>query len=140
MKTVMVFGSFDLLHEGHRYFFSEAKKLGERLVVVVALDSTIEKIKRKKPLYSQKERLAFVKQEKAVDVAVLGFEADKMRVVKNYMPNIIALGYDQDSFVLQLQKTISEKKWDIKLVRISAYKPEQFKSSLLKQSLVNRKK
>lgn len=44
-KVVMTFGTFDVFHPGHRFYLSEARKLGNRLLVIVALDSTVEKIK-----------------------------------------------------------------------------------------------
>ena len=40
MKLVMCAGTFDIVHPGHLYFFSEAKKLGDKLIVVVARDET----------------------------------------------------------------------------------------------------
>jgi cytidyltransferase-like protein len=44
-KVVMTFGTFDVFHPGHRFYLTEARKLGNRLIVIVALDSTVEKIK-----------------------------------------------------------------------------------------------
>jgi cytidyltransferase-like protein len=44
-KVVMTFGTFDVFHPGHRFYLAEARKLGDRLLVIVALDSTVEKIK-----------------------------------------------------------------------------------------------
>jgi FAD synthetase len=44
-KVVMTFGTFDVFHPGHRFYLTEARKLGGRLIVIVALDSTVEKIK-----------------------------------------------------------------------------------------------
>ena len=41
----MATGVFDLLHPGHIYFLTEARRLGDELVVVVARDSTARKFK-----------------------------------------------------------------------------------------------
>jgi FAD synthetase len=38
---VMIFGTFDLLHEGHQFFIREAKKVGGQLIIVLAHDQTI---------------------------------------------------------------------------------------------------
>jgi FAD synthetase len=44
-KVVMTFGTFDMFHPGHRYYLSEARKEGDVLVVIVARDITVEKLK-----------------------------------------------------------------------------------------------
>src|SRR3989338_9001076 len=94
MKTVMAFGSFDVLHPGHLYFLKSAKKLGDRLVVVVALDRTIEKIKGKSPKYKERERLEHVRELGFADKAVLGYEVDPYEIIEEINPDIICVGYD----------------------------------------------
>ena len=47
MKTVMAFGTFDLMHPGHEYFLRQAKKRGDYLIAVIARDSTVKKLKGK---------------------------------------------------------------------------------------------
>lgn len=46
-KKVMVFGTFDIFHKGHEFYFSKAKEYGEELIVIVARDETVLKIKKK---------------------------------------------------------------------------------------------
>jgi len=46
MTTVLAFGTFDILHKGHEFLLSKAKSFGERLVVVIARDVTVEKFKQ----------------------------------------------------------------------------------------------
>jgi FAD synthetase len=133
MKRVMVFGSYDLLHDGHKYLFKRAKKLGDELIVVVARDSTIERVKGESPLYGERERLGKVEEVDDVDRAVLGYKGNKMRIVEKIMPDVIALGYDQNSFVERLEKEIENRGWGIKVVRLGSFKPNKFKSSLLKK-------
>ena len=48
-KIVLASGVFDLLHMGHVKFLEEAKKIGgkkSKLIVIVARDGNVEKIKR----------------------------------------------------------------------------------------------
>ena len=45
MKKVLVFGTFDLLHKGHKFVFRTAKQFGQ-LYVVVARDTTVKKHKK----------------------------------------------------------------------------------------------
>ena len=49
MKKVIVFWSFDILHEGHKHYLQESKSLGSYLIVIVARDENILKFKGKTP-------------------------------------------------------------------------------------------
>ena len=42
---VAVFGTFDLLHKGHRFVLDQAEERGD-LFVVIARDSTVKTIKK----------------------------------------------------------------------------------------------
>ena len=68
----MVFGTFDILHKGHLDFFKQAKKYGDYLIVAVARDDTVKKVKGKLPCLNQKKRLSMVRNIAAVDKAVFG--------------------------------------------------------------------
>ena len=57
MKKVMAFGSFDILHDGHKHYLKEAKSFGDYLVVIVARDENIVKFKGKKPKNDENYRL-----------------------------------------------------------------------------------
>ncbi|MCK5249408.1 MAG: adenylyltransferase/cytidyltransferase family protein, partial [Spirochaetaceae bacterium] len=39
MKTVLVFGTFDVIHPGHQWFLRNAARHGDRLVAVVSRDT-----------------------------------------------------------------------------------------------------
>ena len=43
MKRVLIFGTFDGIHEGHLNLFKQAKKYGDYLIVVVGRDENIKK-------------------------------------------------------------------------------------------------
>ena len=129
----MVFGSFDVLHPGHLYFLKKAKKFGDQLIVVVALDRTIEKIKQQKPKYSEKERIEHVRDLNFVDKAVLGYEVDPYKIIEEINPDVICLGYDQDSYTDNLKEELNRRGMNPKIIRISPYKEETYKSSKLKE-------
>jgi FAD synthetase len=44
-KKVMTFGTFDLFHPGHVYYLSEAESLGDELIVIIARDERVTKLK-----------------------------------------------------------------------------------------------
>lgn len=134
MKTVMCFGCFDVVHPGHLYYLTESKKHGDRLIVVVARDSNILKIKGKEPKYSEKQRLEHIKTLNFVDRAVLGSENNLIKVIEENKPDTICLGYDQDTIGFeQLKDELKKRNIKADVMRIAAFKEQVFKSSKLKQ-------
>lgn len=123
----MVFGTFDGLHAGHLNFFNQAKKLGNYLIVVIARDYNVKKIKNKLPRLNETERQSAVKKIKIAEKVVLGQIKNPYKVIEKYQPTVIALGYDQKSFTKDLKKNFTK----IKIVRLKPYKPNIYKSSKL---------
>lgn len=122
----MCFGTFDRLHPGHLYYLKEAKKEGDYLIVVVARDRNVHKLKDKWPKENQRFRCTHLRAEKVADKVVLGKRHNRYWVIKKYKPNIIALGYDQIADEEKI-KTL----FNLEIKRISSYFPEKYKSSKL---------
>ncbi len=129
----MAFGTFDYFHAGHENYLNQAKALGDELIVVVARDETVKKVKQRTPFYNERRRLRDVSQCEHVTKAVLGNTDDKYKVIRKYRPHIIALGYDQFVFTYGLQQLIIKEQLPTKIVRMKAFEPRTFKSSLLRQ-------
>lgn len=98
-KVALTGGAFDVLHMGHVLTLQEAKKLADVLVVVVATDETIEKLKGKKPIHPADYRAQMVAALKPVDLAIVG-ASDPMATFSRVKPDIVAFGYDQKPFAL----------------------------------------
>lgn len=120
MTRVMASGVFDILHTGHVHYLSEAKKLGDELVVVVATDATVKRRKHM-PIIPEKMRLELVSSLKPVDRAVLGKSGDKYEVVEEIRPDIIAIGYDQPFNEKVLEEDLRKRGLEVKVVRMSGY-------------------
>ncbi len=129
-KKVIVFGTFDGFHKGHLDFLKQAKKTGKKLFIVVARDKNVRKIKGRMPKFNEKYRLEEVKkQAKKIDGEVLlGSLKNPFVPIKKIEPDIIALGYDQSSF----SKGLENKFPKIKIIRLKPYKPDIYKSSIIK--------
>ena len=135
MKTVMCFGTFDLVHMGHLDFFKQAKQYGEFLIVVVARDETVLKTKGKLPINNEEQRLDKISNIGIVNEVVLGDKKDVYTAIREERPEIIALGYDQKFFIDKLQEKLEEFNLDAQIVRLEAFQPEKYKSSKLKEEL-----
>ena len=134
----MVFGAFDGFHPGHINFFKQAKKYGDFLIVSVGTDKNVAKIKGKKPLFSQQERLALIKNLKIVNKAVLGAEKDFFKHIKQYAPDVVCLGYDQWVNVEEVEKNLAiVGLTKTRVVRLAPYKDSRAKSTYLKKRSVD---
>jgi len=97
-KIVMVFGTFDLLHQGHKAFLEKAATLADQCVAIVARDAHVRLLKKKEPLHAESERLECVKALPCVAKAALADEAlGTYGVIREFEPDVIALGYDQQA-------------------------------------------
>lgn len=133
MKKVMVFGTFDGIHQGHLDFFKQAKKHGDYLVVAVAQDNVIKKLKSGLPKFSLKERVAFLKKEKIVDKIIPGDKKiGEWNVVKKYKPDIVAFGYDQLVMRKDFENKVPKLPHKPKIVLLKPFKPNKYHSSILK--------
>ncbi len=117
MVRVMATGVFDLIHLGHIYYLEQAKKLGDELVVVVARDSTVRRMKHE-PITPEEVRRELVAALKPVDRAVLGVEGDIFETVVRVRPDIIALGHDQPFKEDWVEEECRRRGIHIKVVRL----------------------
>ena len=136
-KVVLAFGSFDMLHPGHIYYLKSASRYGN-LVVVVARNSSITRLKGRRPLFDEKSRLRMVSALGFVHKAVLGSRMkrwnDIYKILLRYRPGVIAIGYDQKVDMQYLRSFIKENGLKSRIIRIGAYKSSIFKSSKLKKA------
>ena len=131
----MIFGTFDGVHKGHLNLFRQARALAKKpyLVVSVARDINVKKIKNHKPYFTEKERMILVKKSKLVDKVVLAGKTKYLAHILKEKPQIIALGYDQKAYVAELKKDLKNKGILIKIIRLKPYKEHIYKNHLLKK-------
>jgi len=120
MKTVVATGVFEVIHPGHILYLTEAKKLGDRLIVIVACDETARERKRH-PIVGEKQRSEVVSALKPVDGVVVGEKGDMINTIEKIKPGIIALGFDQDFDETDLQSKLIKRNLKTKVVRIKAH-------------------
>ena len=128
----MVFGTFDMLHAGHLDFFRQARELAADpyLIVSVARDTSVGRVKGAPVRNAENERLAAVRQNELVDAAVLGDSEGYIEHIRASAPDIIALGYDQrGEYVDDLEDDLRAAGLSPDVIRLSAYKPEGNKTS-----------
>lgn len=131
MKRVMVFGTFDILHPGHINFLEQARKLGDFLIVSIAREKNVKRIKGRRPYHSEKERKELLSSLKFVDKVAVGANKDYLNHIIKQKPDVIALGYDQKYYTDKLKEKLAQRGLKVKIVRLKSYKPNLYKSSKL---------
>ena len=134
MKTVLVFGTFDVIHPGHLFFLNNARTYGNRLVASVARDAFVGRIKGRRPFHREAERLAHLLKTGLVDEAILSDEnTGTYAVLDRYKPGVICLGHDQQDLRRDLENWMERNGIKIATITLQAYQAHRFKSSLLNQ-------
>lgn len=131
----MCFGTFDLLHLGHLNYFQQAKKYGDYLMVVIALDKT-KLMQKKEIIFSEKERLELVKGLKIVDETVLGYPEDYFKIIEEKKPGVIFLGYDHQISEKELAVKLKERGLQPEICRAKPFKSGKHKSTLLREKVI----
>jgi len=100
IKVVAVSGGFDPIHIGHVRLINEAKKLGDKLIVIINNDNWLQ-AKKKYNFMSEEDRVEIIKNLKAVDEVILTSHkknTNNMSVCRELeliKPNIFANGGDR---------------------------------------------
>jgi D-beta-D-heptose 7-phosphate kinase/D-beta-D-heptose 1-phosphate adenosyltransferase len=88
-------GCFDLLHPGHIYLLNEAKALGNRLVVGLNSDASVERLKgRGRPIFCEDERAALIGALDCVDLVVVFEEDIPQSLITALQPDLLVKGGD----------------------------------------------
>ena len=107
MKTGLVNGCFDLLHEGHKLMLSEALANCDHLTVALNSDASVTRLKGPmRPIQNWENRfwaierwyegLSWVKPrwDLLTPIAVIPFEGDDQKLLLQIRPQILFKGYD----------------------------------------------
>lgn len=98
-KRVFVSGCYDMLHSGHVTFFKEAARYGD-LYVGIGSDKTIEELKHRKTVCSEKERLYMVKAIRYVKDAFINSGSgmlDFVETMDRVKPDVFVVNSDGSS-------------------------------------------
>ena len=94
-KVVFTNGCFDLLHFGHVHYLSDAKDLGNFLVVGVNAADSIKRLKGpNRPIQDDATRLHLLAALEPVDLVVVFGQDTPLELIKLLMPNVLVKGGD----------------------------------------------
>ena len=103
-RTVAVAGGFDPLNgRGHISHIQEAKKLGDRLVVILARDDQMAQKKGSAFYISYKDREMILREMRSVDEVVMNVDKDIScaETLKMVKPDVFAKGGTGDPIIFR---------------------------------------
>ena len=96
MITVIVNGTFDVLHPGHVALLNTARSYGDYLVVAIDTDRRVKQLKgTTRPINDQNDRRVVLSNLKAVDIVeFFDSEEELIELMKIYKPGVYVKGSD----------------------------------------------
>ena len=88
-------GCFDLLHKGHIYSISEAKKKCDYLIIAINSDVSVNIIKGpNRPIDGQVTRVLKLSKLDDVDAIIIFYDDNPLKLIKDINPDILFKGAD----------------------------------------------
>ena len=96
MKTVMVNGTFDVLHPGHIALLNTARSYGDHLIVAIDTDRRVKELKSsQRPINNQIDRRIMLSALKAVDIVEFFDSTEELvKLMELYKPDVYVKGSD----------------------------------------------
>ena len=130
IKVVLTGGVYDIIHPGHIHTLKNSKQEGDLLIVSIARDNRVIKIKGRKPINNERRRTILVSSIRYVDFTLLGSKGDIFGIVKKIKPNIITIGYDQTHQISELRRRVKINNLSIKIKKLDSPIPHVKSSNL----------
>lgn len=94
-KVIFTNGCFDILHAGHTRYLSEARKLGDVLVLALNSDRSVRALKGEmRPIVPEAERAEVLAALSAVDYVTVFDEMTPLALIEFLRPDVIVKGGD----------------------------------------------
>jgi cytidyltransferase-like protein len=115
LTTVAVSGYFDPIHVGHLEYLQLAKKLGDKLIVIIN-NNFQAKLKKGSTFMDEKDRMEIVAALRCVDEVFLSIDEDKSvcKSLEYIKPDIFANGGGRS--LEEIPETALMEKYNIKMV------------------------
>lgn len=94
-RLVFTNGVFDLLHVGHVRYLTQARALGDALVVAINSDRTVRELKGpNRPIFNQAERAEILAALRVVDYVVVFDDVSPRSLIAELLPDVLVKGGD----------------------------------------------
>jgi D-beta-D-heptose 7-phosphate kinase/D-beta-D-heptose 1-phosphate adenosyltransferase len=94
-QLVFTNGVFDLIHVGHVRYLTEARKLGDCLLVAINSDRTVRQLKgESRPIFNERERAEILAAFSAVDYVTIFDDVSPRGLIATLLPDVLVKGGD----------------------------------------------
>ncbi len=133
-EVVFTNGCFDLIHYGHVCYLAEARSLGDRLIVALNSDASVQKYKGShRPIANQQSRTHVMAAFEFVDLVIVFEEDTPYEVIKALKPDILVKGGDWKIHEIVGSDIVMEHGGLVKSLRFE----EGFSTTSLEQKIIS---
>ncbi|MCY0891425.1 MULTISPECIES: DUF357 domain-containing protein [Pyrobaculum] len=116
-KTVMVAGTFEILHPGHLAYLKKAWEMGY-VIAVVSSDENAERTKKRKLVIPQQQRAEVLSSLYYVHRVVLGSPGDIFDIFNTVRPDVVLLGPNQNVKEEVVKREAKKRGVDVNVIRL----------------------
>ena len=96
-RLVFTNGVFDLLHVGHVRYLTQARSLGDALLVAINSDRTVRELKGEtRPVFAEAERAEILAALRVVDYVTIFDDISPRSLIANLLPDVLVKGGDYE--------------------------------------------
>lgn len=97
-KVVFTNGCFDILHPGHVDYLSQARDLGDFLILGLNTDNSVKRLQKapNRPINNEQSRAIVLAALECIDCIVLFDEETPYDLIKLLQPNVLVKGDDYE--------------------------------------------
>ena len=116
-KVVFTNGCFDIIHRGHIEVLARTADLGDKLVIGLNSDQSIQKLKGKdRPVIDEQSRAILLAALSFIDAIVLFSEDTPLKLISALLPDVLAKGGDYEIETIVGHEIVQENGGKVELV------------------------
>ena len=116
-KVVFTNGCFDIIHRGHIEVLARTADLGDKLIIGLNSDQSIQKLKGKnRPIIDEESRAVLLAALSFVDAIVLFSEDSPLKLISALSPDVLAKGGDYEIETIVGHEIVQQNGGKVKLV------------------------
>jgi rfaE bifunctional protein nucleotidyltransferase chain/domain len=116
-KVVFTNGCFDIIHRGHIEVLARTADLGDKLIIGLNSDQSIQKLKGEdRPIIDEQSRAILLATLSFVDAIVLFSEDTPLKLISTLLPDVLAKGGDYEIETIVGHEIVQKNGGKVKLV------------------------